>query len=148
MTDQSDKIREFWFSKGRGATEEQLDALESLAGHRLPALLRELLRNCNGGTTNYARYDQNGTYCYVEELLGVGESETAHVMNNAIPRAKEDGVPEGVLMIASGGDAWVGLDYRRHEEPTVVYFDPYSEELVDVARDFKSFFEGLEADED
>ena len=56
-------------------------------------------------------------------------------------------MPSPVVLLSGEGPCWIGLDYRvvTIGEPAVTWFDQdYNEELL-LAKNFRSFVEGLTA---
>lgn len=134
----------FWFAQRQGATAEELATAERYIGYTLPAPLRELLRQQNGGVSNFAAYENGALYYPLLPLFGVDPDAAAGTLMRAFDVRESFGVPAGVVVFAGMGHAWWGLDYRRSaESPTVVYRNSEDEPIQTVALTFEELIEGL-----
>ena len=134
----------FWLTQTRGATEAEVAAAEHYIGQALPARLRELLREQNGGVSNFAAYEQGESYYPLLPLFGVDPNASAGTLMRAFDVREAFGVPHGVIMFAGQGHAWWGLDYRHNpDRPAVVYRNSETEPIQAVARSFEECLRGL-----
>ncbi len=136
----------FWFDDGiptRGASEGELAAAEAQIGHKLPAGLRELLHEQDGGVSNYAYRSDDDLYIPLPGFFNIA------TVISASKSAPLFGTPAGVIAIASDDEAWLGLDYRTAEQegPSVVYQASEEQPLQTIAKSFASFVANLIEDE-
>lgn len=131
----------FWFDDGiptNGASEDQLAAAEAQIGHKLPPAFRELLRERDGGVSNYAYRGDDELDIPLPGFFNVTTLVSAH------SAAAQFGTPERVVAISSDGDAWLGLDYRASaNDPSVVYQASEEGDLETIASSFASFLSSL-----
>lgn len=133
----------FWLEASTGSTEEALQAAEAYVGHRLPDSLRALLREQNGGVSNYATCGSAGDRYPVLPMMGVAADASVDTIVRAHDVKEAFGVPEGVVVFAAMGDAWLGLDYRDSSvEPAVLYGDS-ERDAVGVSATFDRFLDSL-----
>lgn len=135
----------FWFDGKRpGATEEELNHAERYVGNDLPAKLRELLREQDGGVSNYAGYVKGELYLPFLPVFGVRAGPATGTIMRAFDVRNEFGVPQGVVPFAGQGHSWWGLDYRSDlRDPCVVFRGSEEEEIVVAAESFDEFVDGL-----
>lgn len=139
----------FWYTTDAGpAHPGELAAAEASLGHRLPAAFVALLREQNGGVSRYAGHLAGGRYVSLPPILGVPCAHAHPFGYGTILRAnavrEHLGVPDGVVVFATTGRAWMGFDYRAGElEPAVVGQERGDDELRVLARSFADLLRGL-----
>jgi hypothetical protein len=143
--------------RGPALDESELRRLEEVLGVRLPEALVEMLRIRNGGWMRYSAFPmsrraRDGTrVASFYELMGV-DSDGCGLFQ--IPYLRNEwGIPEWAVMLCGDGHAWIALDYRRGDDPAVVWLAPADEEdappeIIDLAPTFQTFLDGLQIDDD
>lgn len=150
----------FWSDSPHGLlpplTDEAVREAERTLRVKLPDALLELLRIQNGGGVVAARsaYPTSKPTSWADDhvpfeyLMGIGHSESATTLLDTPYLVKEWGLPEPVVLLTGDGHWWIALDYRRHAEPEVTWFDvELGTELV-LAPDLRSFLAGLRPEPD
>ena len=134
----------FWFEDDcLGATPAEIDAAERHIGFPLPAGLRELLLEKDGGVSNYAAYVRNGEEYPLLPFLG-GSPHRGESLMLAADSCASSGIPAGIVPFALDGHSWWGLDYRTNPgEPTIVFSEDEEHDCELVARSFSEFLKGL-----
>ena len=133
----------FWFRQERGASAESLDACERYLGVELPRELRRLLALQDGGVSNYTGFEKAGVYVPVLPFLSADPATSGSTYVTADRLRRESGVPSGVVVFAAEGHAWLGLDYRNGDCPSVVYADDAGQPIEVVASTFDEFLAHL-----
>ena len=104
----------FWVDMMRhGASLEQIEQFESEIGEKLPEELKEALLLRDGGVSSYSSFQREDYYVPSPPLFSIDE------LRQAEARREEFGTPRGIIAIASGGDEWLGLDYRGGPVPKI-----------------------------
>ncbi|MFJ2034370.1 hypothetical protein [Streptosporangium sp. NPDC087985] len=78
--------------------------------------------------------------------MGIGRSERMTSLLDTPYLIEEWGMPSPVVLLSGDGHHWIGLDYRgcgRAGDPAVAWFDADLNTELALARDFRSFLEGL-----
>lgn len=130
----------FWFDDGspaKGASLTSISAFEEHIGKSLPASLKRLLLERDGGVSNYEAYHVGELYVPLPAFFSVD------TMTRSFDVARHFGTPEGVIAMASGAHDWIGLDYRTSDEPAVVAQAHEDAPLERVAGSFDEFLAGL-----
>lgn len=112
-------------------------AAKEQLGVALPASLTRLLRERDGGVSNYLAYHVGETYASLPSFFGVAEIISSFLA------AGEFGTPQGVVAIGSSAHSWLGLDYRSAPEPAVIYQEDEDSPIVVLATSFDGFLAGL-----
>jgi hypothetical protein len=135
-------------------TEERVREAEHVLDVALPSPLLDLLRVQNGGRTA-ARWNAfptskstswSANHIPFAELMGIGRREHMTSLLDSPYLIEEWGMPSPVVLLFGDGHYWIGLDYRvcgREGEPSVTWFDTEADTELALARDFRSFIEGL-----
>ncbi|WP_406389646.1 SMI1/KNR4 family protein [Streptomyces sp. NBC_00887] len=148
----------FWADDDYGVqqplTDEMVREAEQVLGVTLPSALLDLLRVQNGGIVG-ADQDAFPTgrptswsedHVPFDYLMGIGRGDGLTSLLDTPYLVEEWGMPTPLVLLSGDGHCWVGLDYRicgRHGDPAVAWFETdLGAELV-LARDFRSFVEGL-----
>ena len=149
----------FWSDSAYGVlprlTDEAVSEAEGSLGVRLPGSLLELLRVQNGGAVrdrwNAFRTGSptswSSNHVPLRTMFGIGPTDSFGSVLCSPYLVREWGMPSPVVLLSGEGPWWIGLDYRAVSigEPAVTWFDQdYNEELL-LAKDFRSFVEGLAA---
>lgn len=144
---------EFWYIEEDEtptcASDAAIKNAENKLGIKLPADVVNLLKISDGGIPWLRKYTYKGEEYNLHDFFGVTPREKGPAC--IIPPPDYDGsvhnVPENVVVFSSQGLLWLGLDYRTSKtEPAVLHYDPFEDELVQIADNFRQFFEGLEED--
>jgi hypothetical protein len=131
----------FWFDETRaGATREQIEQFEREARVDLPEEFRQALMLRDGGTSAYSSFQGDGRYVPVPAFFSV------EALRRAERHRSEYRIPQGVIIIASGGHEWLGLDYREGPKPKVVFKESEDSPLETVADSFEAWLDGLRED--
>lgn len=131
----------FWFDTERGgASHEQIEQFEKDAEIELPEEFRQALLLRDGGTSSYSSFQRGDYYVPIPAFFNV------EALRRAEQNREEFGTPEGVVVIASGGHEWLGLDYRHGPVPKVVFQESEDSALEAVADSFEALLEGLMED--
>lgn len=137
-------------------TDDVIRETEGSLGLRLPGALLELLRVQNGGpvrdrwnafrTSRPTSWSSN--HVPLRTVFGIGPTDGFGSLLDSPYLVREWGLPSQVVLLSGSGPCWIALDYRTGGgagEPVVTWFDQdYSTELL-LAKDFRSFVEGLTA---
>ena len=135
----------FWINRNRaGASPEDITQLEREIGVALPEELRQALMLRDGGVSVYSSYRRGDLCVPVPAFLRVAELRAAERHRHTSDVLA--GVPRGVLVIASGGHEWLGLDYRRGSPPSVVFREDDDAPIESVAETFEHWLDGLTED--
>jgi hypothetical protein len=138
-------------------TEAMVARAEATLGVRLPDAYLALLRIQNGGYTtdafqaHPAPEPTSWAHDHVpfDSMFGIGPNGEGVLQSPALLR--EWGMPDGLVLLTGDGHWWIALDYRRSGPagpPSVVWFDNEVGEDIQLARDFKTFVEGLRSQEE
>lgn len=134
----------FWFRIERGASEDASFAVEQALGISLPAELKALLSQQDGGVSNFTGFEKDGAYYPVLPFLSVDPKHSGDTLITAQRVRDSFGVPAGVYVFAADGHAWMGLDYRaKSGAPSIVYSGDAGETVELVADDFEEFLAHL-----
>ena len=145
------KVRELrWFEPVRGATDEEIRAVEMSIGVGFPDDYRQFLSIADGGMpveSDFDLADVGKQVVAVGTFLGVGTGDGIYHLPAAV-RVLSGRMPRGVVPIAMGpGGDFVALDYRVGGATTVVYWHHEREgspnELSPVAPTFAAFLDLL-----
>lgn len=145
-------------------TDEEIAAIETTLGYRLPRAYIELARAHNGGTPKKNRHRTPKSTSWASDhvaitgILAIGRTKPSSLLGSAGQELwlEEWEYPAIGVYFAdtpSGGHDMLCLDYRtcgKEGEPLVVHVDQEDEaddDLTVVASDFESFIRGLESDE-
>lgn len=126
---------------------------EAVLGVRLPGEYVELLEIQNGGYVSH-EFDAFPTatptswaddHVLFHTLAGIGPTEAWPSVTMSVAAAPEWGLPEGLVLLSGDGHYWIALDYRRGptSEPSVTWLDTEVDQDITLARDFRTFLEGL-----
>ena len=144
MVLQDDERLPFWFEGGRGSSDRDLADAEAYVDRALPESFRELLRECDGGVSNYAGFEDGATYLPLLPILGVDSTAAIGTIQRAFDVRDTFGVPDGVVPFAAQGNAWWGFDYRSGgKAPSIVYSDEPGTGILEAAANFEAFVAGL-----
>ncbi|MFI6304014.1 SMI1/KNR4 family protein [Amycolatopsis thailandensis] len=148
----------FWGSGDYGVqqplTDESAREAEKVLGVTLPSALLDLLRVQNGGSVAPA-HDAFPTsrptswsedHVPFDQLMGIGRRDRTTSLLDTPYLIQEWGLPEPLVLLSGDGHSWIGLDYRacgRDGDPSVTWFESDPEVELALARDFRSFIEGL-----
>ncbi len=141
-------------------TEEDVMSLEKDLGYIIPSSYKDLMKTQNGGVPHATVFTQEegsaaGETLYVNALFGIG-NEKDYSLGGVLGSKHmitEWGYPDIGIYFAdtpsAGHDMFV-LDYRkngRDGEPEVAHVDQEREYAITLlAKDFKTFIEGLTVD--
>ncbi|MFI0988636.1 SMI1/KNR4 family protein [Streptomyces exfoliatus] len=137
-------------------TDEMVREAERALGVTLPSGLLALLRIRNGGIVagDHDAFPTSGPTSWSEDhvpfdtLMGIGRRHGTTSLLDTPYLVREWGMPAPLVLLSGDGHCWIALDYRtcgRDGEPSVTWFETdLARELV-LARDFRSFVEGLTA---
>jgi hypothetical protein len=137
-------------------TDDAVHNAESVLGVTLPDALVELLKVRNGGgvSTEFDAFPTEEPTSWAEEhvpfddVMGIGERSDSLSLLDTPYLVEEWGLPSPVVLLSGDGHYWVALDYRECDpsgEPAVTWFDTELGTQLPLARDFRSFVEGLRA---
>ena len=136
-----DLVFPFWLDTERdGASREQIEQFEKEVGIKLPEEFRQALLLCDGGVSSYSAFQRGDYYVPIPPFFSV------EALRRAEQNRDEFGTPERVVVIASGGHEWLGLDYRQGSVPKVVFQEDEESPLEMVADSFEVLLEGLMED--
>jgi hypothetical protein len=135
----------FWFSDNQpGAGVEALDRAERRFGIRLPTSLRELLREKDGGVSNFSGFKDGSRFYSMLPILSVDPAHSGENLFTADAVRAEYEVPKGVITFAAQGESWWGLDYRTNStNPSIVFRLDFEHGIETVAGSFEEFLKGL-----
>ncbi|ROQ33638.1 SMI1/KNR4 family protein SUKH-1 [Streptomyces sp. PanSC19] len=157
-----DEVRAtFWGEDPHGDPPPLTDAAvrdaEHRLGVRLPASLLALLRDRDGGVVADAwdAYPTGAPTSWSDDhvpfdlLMGIAEEDGDRLSLLDSPSlAEEWGLPSPLVLLSGDGHTWIALDYRTcggDGEPSVTWFDADEASELPLARDFRTFVEGLTA---
>jgi hypothetical protein len=129
---------DFWMPPARPGADAALIAdLENYVGRRFPSEFTVALMLANGGVASYSSYRRGDYFVPLPGFLPVED------VRRAFDDAQEWGTPDGIVVVASGADDWLGFDYRAGAEPSVVYQEYPDAEIETVAASFEDLLGGL-----
>jgi hypothetical protein len=144
MVLRDDQPLPFWFEGERGAADRDLEDAEAYVGRKLPGAFRLLLRECDGGISNYSGFEDGTTSLPMLPILGVDSTAAMGTIQRAFDVRASFDVPDGVIVFAAQGSAWWAFDYRSSDEvPSIVYCDEPGSGLRAAAVSFEVFVAGL-----
>ncbi|WP_335871418.1 SMI1/KNR4 family protein [Bacillus sp. 2205SS5-2] len=128
-------------------TDAMIKNAEESLNLQLPKSFINILKEQNGG---YIKFDAHPSsvptswaedHVNVDHILGIGEKggilESGYLI-------KEWGLPNDLVLISGDGHTWIAMDYRRRrEEPPIIFIDIDDEQIVELAPNFETFFDGL-----
>lgn len=130
----------FWIPSQRlGASQGAAEKAELELSRTLPAELKRLLRDQDGGSSQYSGYANGHLYVPLPPFFSLAEIIEAERVRERF------GTPDGIVAIASGAHEWLGLDYRLSTEPTVV-FQSEDNDIESIASSFEELLAGLVED--
>ena len=130
----------FWFDDGLpkgGASHECLSEFERHTGKALPASLKRLLHERDGGVSNYEAYRRGSLYVPLPAFFNM------ETMTRSFDTSEWFNTPDGVVAIGSGAHDWLGLDYREPGRVGVVYQEHEDAPIQRIADSFQEFLDGL-----
>ncbi|WP_432043656.1 SMI1/KNR4 family protein [Streptomyces cadmiisoli] len=151
----------FWGEGAYGVqpalTDRAVRDAEHELGVTLPPSLLDLLSEQNGGVVadawNAAPAAEPTSWSQDHvpfgELMGIGHSETMVSLLDTPYLVEEWGLPSSIVLVSGHGHYWIALDYREcgsDGEPMVTWFDIEFDVELQLAKDFRSFVEGLVSD--
>jgi hypothetical protein len=132
-------------------TDEAVEMAEEILKVKLPKSYINILKVQNGGYIKFNSYPCNvptswaDNHINVEHILGIGEANGILESENLI---KEWGLPNNIVLISGDGHSWIALDYRKMKEnPPVIYIDTELNQIVEIAKSFDEFLDGLYIEE-
>jgi len=149
----------FWSDSAYGAlpplTGVAISEAEGSLGLRLPGSLLELLWVQNGGVVS-GRWNAfrtgsptswSSNHVPLRAMFGIGSTDCFGSLLYSPYLVREWGMPSPVVLLSGEGPFWIALDYRvvSTGEPAVTWFDQDDNEERLLAKDFRSFVEGLTA---
>ncbi|MER7810901.1 SMI1/KNR4 family protein [Streptomyces sp900116325] len=156
-----DEVRAtFWDNGDYGVqqplTDEMVREAERVLGVTLPSALLDLLRVQNGGIVadDHDAFPISRPTSWSEDhvpfdhLMGIGRRDGMTSMLDTPHLVEEWGMPAPLVLLSGDGHSWTGLDYRtcgQSGEPSVTWFETDLDTELVLARDFRSFVEGLTA---
>ncbi|GGT96268.1 MULTISPECIES: SMI1/KNR4 family protein [Streptomyces] len=159
-----DLCRSLWDTSSEHAAQPALTGQAIVDAQRLlnvtlPSSLLDLLRHQNGGVVADSRdafptaqpTSWSADHVPFDFVMGIGHREDTLSILDTPYLVEEWGLPTAVVLVSASAPCWIGLDYRacgRHGEPSVTWFDAELRTELTLARDFRSFLEGLTAAED
>lgn len=118
---------------------------------KLPKSYINLLKEQNGGYIKFDSFPSNvptswgDSHIIIDHILGIGE-EKGILENEYLIQEWE--LPENIVLISGDGHSWVAFDYRnKKKEPSVIYIDTDSEQIIELAPNFEIFLNGLYVEE-
>jgi hypothetical protein len=139
MTDDEERVP-FWIDCDEPpASTDEIARAEAHIGRELPAAYKRLLREQNGGVSNY-------TYRVGDVSVPLPAFFSVSMVVGAFDNAALHETPDGIIAIAGGGHDWLGLDYRRGSSPAVIYQEDEDAEIEHVAASFDDLVAGLVVD--
>jgi hypothetical protein len=138
-------------------TDAMVVRAEETLGVTLPDEYLALLRVRNGGCTSDAFKAHPAPeptswardHVPFDSMLGIGANGEGMLQSPELLREWE--MPDGLVLLTGDGHWWIALDYRLSGPegvPSVVWFDNEVGEDIQLARDFKTFIEGLRREEE
>lgn len=118
---------------------------------KLPKSYINLLKEQNGGYIKFDSFPSNvptswgDSHIIIDHILGIGE-ENGILENEYLIQEWE--MPENIVLISGDGHSWIAFDYRnKKEEPSVIYIDTDSDQIIELAPNFEIFLNGLYVEE-
>lgn len=127
-------------------TNDDIVNAEKLLKVKLPEAYIKLMFEQNGGTPYHQAYPCNiangwaNDHVPVDHIFGIGEEGIlqSHYL------IKEWDLPSDIVIFSGDGHGWLAMDYRQKtKEPPIIWIEQDQNILIEVARDFSSFIEGL-----
>ncbi|MFF8375237.1 SMI1/KNR4 family protein [Streptomyces sp. NPDC015661] len=157
-----DEVKTAFWGEGRYGVQAPLtDAAvrdaEARLGVRLPASLLELLRVRNGGDVaeSWNAYPTvvptswSDDHVPFDVLMGIRcvDGHDLSILDSTYLIEEWD-LPSPCVLLSGDGHTWIALDYRAcgtDGDPSVTWFDADDASELSLARDFRTFVEGLRA---
>lgn len=137
--------------KQKNLSDSDIERAESFFNIKLPVDYVSILKKQNGGyiicnahpspvPTSWSDHS-----IHIDHIRGIGEG--TGILNSPY-LISEWGLPEGIIIISGDGHSFIALDYRNTKnEPTVIYLDTQSNQVVTLSNNFKEFLNHLYLEE-
>ncbi|MFJ7745765.1 SMI1/KNR4 family protein [Peribacillus sp. NPDC097295] len=132
-------------------TDEMVEKAEQDLKVKLPPSYIDILKEQNGGFTNFNSYPIDfptswaENHIRVDHIFGIGEKNSILDSEYLI---KEWEMPEGLILFNGDGHTWVAFDYRNVDSnPSIVYVDNEDETIIKISNTFDEFLERLYMEE-
>lgn len=114
---------------------------------KLPKSYITILKKQNGGSIHYDCFPTHVPTSWAENHIRVdhlfGVEENKGILQSAY-LIKEWDLPKDIVLISGDGHSWVAFDYRdTKEDPPLIYIDTESEQIIEIAKNFDAFLNGL-----
>lgn len=114
---------------------------------KLPKSYISILKKQNGGSIHYDCFHTHVPTSWAENHIRVdhlfGVEENKGVLQSAY-LIKEWDLPKDIVLISGDGHSWVAFDYSdTKEDPPLIYIDTESEQIIEIAKNFDAFLNGL-----
>lgn len=128
---------------------EIVEAAEKKLKVKLPTAYVDLMKIQNGGELKLKKFahDQlTDGYVVIDYLNGIGSRSGEGILLDSYTK-KEWGLSSKLVYLHGDSHTWVALDYRRYtgDNPSVVYIDIDTNEIITLAKDFTGFINRLTA---
>lgn len=131
---------------------EDIKKAEAFFNVSFPKEYIELLLVQNGGYINFNAHPSpkltvlGDHFVTIEYIKGIGKQNGILENDYFI---KEWGMPEGLILFHGDGHTWLAFDYREvNVDPSIVYIDNETEEVIKLADSFKQFLSNLYNEEE
>ncbi|MGX7594454.1 SMI1/KNR4 family protein [Planococcus plakortidis] len=130
-------------------SEVEIEKIENQLDMELPASYKEILLEQNGGIIQYnsvkkESHLETNAYIEINHIYGCGQGgilDSDYLID-------EWGLPKNILIFSGDGNSFFALDYRKDSvNPSVIYLEPETEEIIEVAHTFDEFLNNLSKEE-
>lgn len=135
------------FYKLQPINEKGVAKAEKELGVTLPSTYKKLILKQNGGFLKYNAHPSpvetvfGGNIVKIDAIMGIGKNGGILDSDYYI---KEWKMPKNLVLLYGDGHLWIALDYRNKKvEPSIVFLDNDSRQIVELATSFDDFIEGL-----
>lgn len=137
------------FGKSDELTDKLIELAEDKLRVELPKSYISILRQQNGGYIIYNAYPTNvptlwaDDHVKVDHIFGIGTGKEKGILESDY-LIQEWGLPNDLVIISGDGHSWIALDYRACKvNPPVIFIEPETDKIIELARTFDTFLEGL-----
>jgi hypothetical protein len=128
-------------------SDETLEAAEKKLKVKLPTAYVELMKKQNGGELKqkkFAHEQLTDGFIVIDYLNGIGTRSGEGILLDSYTK-REWGLSSKFVYVYGDSHTWIALDYGRYsgDNPSVVYIDNDTNEIIPLAKDFTDFISRL-----
>ncbi len=132
------RIKNFWYQDDdtiiEKVTKLQIQEIENKINKKLPDSFKEIYLISNGGIAYFEGIEINGEIYSLFDFIPV---------NKIISQNRDGEIPKNVYIFSGDAHSWYALDYRKSEQPEVIYYDEFSDKIYTIADSFDNFIKQL-----